>query len=218
MIRKKRRRAAIPGHTIRLERLETRNLLAADMPMFQNPIEPMDVNDDGEITPVDALMVINRLRKEGREDGDRMFTDVNGDGILTPIDALVVINGINSGARARQHPPAPPEEQKPVVAGEIDGSNNNQEYTEWGAAHTQLLRITSVDYADGISEPAGQDRASPREISNLVARGVFKKPPIGPIGSYLSLEHMEWARALEFAIGGMYNAWIVDNSSDRRVL
>ena len=40
---------------------------------------------------------------------------------------------------------------------------------DWGAADEQLLRDTTVEYADGESAPAGEDRASAREISNLVA-------------------------------------------------
>jgi len=37
-----------------------------------------------------------------------------------------------------------------------------------GASHTPLLRRVPSDYADGVSSLAGADRASPREISNVV--------------------------------------------------
>ncbi len=50
-----------------------------------------------------------------------------------------------------------------------DGTGNNLENDEWGTAGIELLRLSSVDYADGFSEPAGEDRVSAREISNLVA-------------------------------------------------
>ncbi|MEQ8791865.1 MAG: peroxidase family protein [Pirellulaceae bacterium] len=54
----------------------------------------------------------------------------------------------------------------------IDGSGNNLDNPDWGAVDTQLLRLTSVEYADGVSEPAGgadgSGRANPREISNRV--------------------------------------------------
>ncbi len=54
----------------------------------------------------------------------------------------------------------------------IDGSGNNEANPHWGQADTQLLRLTTVEYADGISEPSGgfdgSGRPNPRIISNLV--------------------------------------------------
>lgn len=50
----------------------------------------------------------------------------------------------------------------------IDGFLNNLNNPQWGSTHTQLQRITTIDYLDGISQPAGQDRLNPREISNIL--------------------------------------------------
>ena len=50
----------------------------------------------------------------------------------------------------------------------IDGTGNNPFYAEWGSTDEQLLRATSVAYADGISWPSGDDRPNPRAISNAV--------------------------------------------------
>ncbi|MDA2921123.1 peroxidase family protein [Desulfobacterota bacterium AH_259_B03_O07] len=50
----------------------------------------------------------------------------------------------------------------------IDGIGNNLEDPEMGAAFTQLLRLVESDYADGISELAGQDRPDTRTVSNAV--------------------------------------------------
>ena len=69
----------------------------------------------------------------------------------------------------------------------FDGSNNNIENPSWGAAHTQLLRKTTVDYADGISSPAGQNRYNPREISNLL----FEQPEM--LNDKLNLSDYIWA-------------------------
>jgi hypothetical protein len=66
-----------------------------------------DVNDDGQITPLDALIVINKLNADGshalRQPGDALPTpgvgkywDVNNDGSVSPLDALQVIDSINS--------------------------------------------------------------------------------------------------------------------------
>ncbi len=62
-------------------------------------------------------------------------------------------------------------EERLVLSAEfasIDGVGNNLDNPEWGGTYEQLLRLVSTEYADGISAPAGEDRASPREISNTV--------------------------------------------------
>ena len=50
----------------------------------------------------------------------------------------------------------------------IDGSNNNIQNPDMNEADTQLIRITKVDYSDGISALAGTARPSPSTISNIV--------------------------------------------------
>lgn len=69
---------------------------------FQNARNRMDVNNDGAVSPIDALLVLNRLNSGGGEgegpaggDGSGVFWDVNGDKKMTPIDALQVINYLN---------------------------------------------------------------------------------------------------------------------------
>jgi hypothetical protein len=51
----------------------------------------------------------------------------------------------------------------------FDGIGNNLLHTDWGSAGEQLLRIAAAEYGDGISTPAGSDRASARAISDLIA-------------------------------------------------
>ena len=85
----------------RAENLENRQLLAANI--FHNEALPEDVNEDGQISALDALTVINEMNREQRgievEDGqtDRRgrMTDVNNDGRGTALDALMVINRLN---------------------------------------------------------------------------------------------------------------------------
>ena len=83
-----------------MESLEKRELMASD---FTNPFYPMDVNRDNRISALDALVVINRLNRDGisslegltgNEDGTQSV-DVNGDNYLSPLDALSVINHLN---------------------------------------------------------------------------------------------------------------------------
>ncbi|MBI2826362.1 MAG: peroxidase [Planctomycetia bacterium] len=50
----------------------------------------------------------------------------------------------------------------------VDGTGNNLNHPDWGSAGTQLLRIAPADYADGVAAPAGADRPSARQISNVI--------------------------------------------------
>lgn len=56
-----------------------------------------------------------------------------------------------------------------VQPASIDGSDNNSQHPDWGSTEIELLRISDADYADALSEPAGTDRPSAREISNVIS-------------------------------------------------
>lgn len=84
------------------ERLEPRRMLAG----WQNPGIRFDVNDSGDVQPLDALVVINDIGRHGsRElpstnDARAPYVDVNADGWVTPLDALLVLNALHRN----QHP------------------------------------------------------------------------------------------------------------------
>ncbi len=66
---------------------------------LHNQSLPADVNNDGVVTAIDALHIINRLSR-GEAEGEtpiahKFFTDVNGDNRLTAGDALRVINHLS---------------------------------------------------------------------------------------------------------------------------
>jgi hypothetical protein len=73
---------------------------------WQNALNRCDVNGDGNITPLDALIIIHRLNNGGAgplvspapQFMPSAFYDVNGDDKLTPLDALNVINLLNRRA------------------------------------------------------------------------------------------------------------------------
>ncbi|MCH2611972.1 MAG: dockerin type I domain-containing protein [Pirellulales bacterium] len=83
-----------------------------DYLVVQNELNPHDVNDDGHISPLDVLLIINKLNELSEANlpltfnglnakGDpSIFLDTSGDGELAPHDALLVINTINDGADA----------------------------------------------------------------------------------------------------------------------
>jgi len=78
---------------------------------YTNPNNPMDVNDDGNSSPMDVLILVNFLNQagstdlttfagsgEGESSGVRYYYDVNGDMMISPMDALGLINHLNSSA------------------------------------------------------------------------------------------------------------------------
>jgi hypothetical protein len=108
------RRSALKGllrRTLQAEQLEVRSLMAADLGFasnFWNVVRPADVNADGAVAPIDAVLVINSLNANGSRalpqgaagEGPQAastpaFYDVNNDGHISPIDAVLVINELN---------------------------------------------------------------------------------------------------------------------------
>lgn len=69
-----------------------------------NQRDPLDVDANGEVAPIDALRVINFIGRHGNgvsvtEPNPFIgFVDVSGEGIVTARDALLVINGLRRAA------------------------------------------------------------------------------------------------------------------------
>ena len=81
-------------------------------PHYYNAVDPLDVNGDGIITALDALIIINDLNAghggtlSAQSGLGNEWVDVNDDGLLTAIDALDIINDLNSAAAAALASPA----------------------------------------------------------------------------------------------------------------
>ncbi len=75
--------------------------MAQSAPPWQNKNWALDVNNDGSLTSLDVLLVINALNRvelclgHASCRGKFRFVDVNGDRYLTPLDALILINVLN---------------------------------------------------------------------------------------------------------------------------
>lgn len=92
--------------------LEQRQLLAGDLQVAHNYWNSYDVNQDLQISPSDALSVINYLAATSAQGeqvaGDPVDdfvgrkVDVNADGNVTPSDALSVINALARGEQMDQ--------------------------------------------------------------------------------------------------------------------
>ncbi|MCU0707694.1 MAG: S8 family serine peptidase [Pirellula sp.] len=72
-----------------------------------NRNRPYDVDNDGQVSPIDVLVLINSLNSVGRrnlanlhvEASGTRFYDVDNDGVVSPLDVLQVINYLNSPVR-----------------------------------------------------------------------------------------------------------------------
>jgi len=90
-----------PAYAIGAADTATVNIADNDNLSFQNVDNPTDVDDDGNTTPLDVLLIINDINANGsrtlpdqREEG-QSYVDVNGDNSVTPTDVLAIINSIN---------------------------------------------------------------------------------------------------------------------------
>jgi hypothetical protein len=71
---------------------------------WQNPLNYRDVNADGYVSPIDALLIINDLNFRGPRKLPNPpmpplepppYLDASGDGFVSPLDALLIINYLN---------------------------------------------------------------------------------------------------------------------------
>lgn len=110
-------------------------VLANENP-FHNPNSPYDVNGDDEVTPLDALLILNAISRNGgggpisQFDPPGRYWDVNGDGQITPLDALLILNYLNVQNRPR--PTGEPESGSattPISIGSPDENSGDETLT-----------------------------------------------------------------------------------------
>ena len=94
-----------------VENLENRTVMAGDC--FHNFVLPEDADASGSVTPLDALVVINRINQSIASTASnpnsanaKGLVDVDADAAITPLDALVVIDHLNAQNLASGSPRA----------------------------------------------------------------------------------------------------------------
>ena len=145
-----------------------------DASPWQNHNNALDVNNDGFVSPIDVLNVINDINQSGpRQLTSELappFVDVNGDGFVTSQDALVVINELNFASTAESESPefeakgtasAPPTTMATFHPAEGEGPS------------TQPGRAMAVKLPDRISRSNisfVSQRESPRQSAEPLSR------------------------------------------------
>lgn len=130
--------------------------MADGSPVSTNTSMPQDVNGDGQISPIDALVVINalnagRISATSTSEGEArstMFVDVNGDSQLTPLDALLVINYLN---------------QKALLEGEGETNGNPQ------------ISAVPLDHSSITDRLEANQHVEPEDLATRLERSAWHK-------------------------------------------
>jgi VCBS repeat-containing protein len=114
---------------------------------LQNPSNATDVDASGQTSPIDALLILNRLARSGQpgipienliNELPRRYYDVDGNRMVEPLDALLVINHI-----ARQNATGEGESDLAIAGvGTINATPPIQ------ASRQGLNRVVQLDFTD----------------------------------------------------------------------
>jgi hypothetical protein len=137
---------------------------------WTNPQMALDVSNDGELSPIDALLVINDLNTSGPRqlpapqsgEAPPPFLDTSGDGYVTPIDALRVLNHLNDEpvtavpvfpdageAEADLEPPA--EALTPAMAADVAAALAvDQLFQDASRPHKSLIAAATDEMVDSL--------------------------------------------------------------------
>ncbi|MFO0867988.1 MAG: dockerin type I domain-containing protein [Pirellulales bacterium] len=133
-----------------------------------NPITlQLDVNRDGVVTPLDALLIINSINGANGENSvqaaaaNGQYPDVDGSGSIVPLDALLVINALNGvGNGEGEAPIAASNFSVTVVTTTTPVADDEEEETATGAssaAVAQILADTDPTGLDSILDSIAAD-------------------------------------------------------------
>jgi Dockerin type I domain len=92
--------ASVGSSSLSVEPLETKAANESRSWPKHNPWAAMDVNNDGLVTPLDALLLISNLTAQGSrtvisEPYAEPYYDTSGDNVVSPLDVLTVVDYLN---------------------------------------------------------------------------------------------------------------------------
>jgi hypothetical protein len=137
-----------------------------------------DVNNDGLVTPSDALFIINSLNSRGSRvlaelpTGDDFFPpfiDPSGDGLLAPVDPLFVINFINGGGNTEGEAGAPRTQLAPQDLSLADPGDDDVPATSRASSVTTAPRQLDRPYRAARRSSDSSDRPRDRFFRALAS-------------------------------------------------
>ena len=165
----------VPVSQIRYDVLDI--TIGSQAEFIQNANNPFDVNDDGNVTPSDALSIINDFSNEQQARGEgplvsKLYYDVNGDGKRTPGDALAVITELEESRRRAVRAEQVTSDTLATSSSDDDDSvaadsvfadlHNRQLVTD--ASGSENAQAASLELVDPTSDDADDD-----DVLNLLA-------------------------------------------------
>jgi len=142
---------------------------------WQNPLNRLDVNADGNVVALDALQIINELNHPNFRDPNsgvlidasslpqfpRRFYDVTGDNAVTPIDVLLVINYLNGHAAGESESESDNANLALLEDGGLPGGTAAIQHVRGARAATELLFASLVPTIQPAPSPAGSSYERP---------------------------------------------------------
>ncbi|MFO0914302.1 MAG: Ig-like domain-containing protein [Pirellulales bacterium] len=126
---------------------------------------PLDTNRDGQISPSDALLVLNNLNAKGGRKltaQDNLRVDTNGDGYVSPLDVLLVINELNKISRPATPAPAPAPAPAPE---EVDAAMTDSAVSSSTAINQQAVAAAlSSPAVDAAYDVIGSNTSTKRKV------------------------------------------------------
>ena len=170
---------------------------------WQNPTNVNDVNNDGSVTPIDALTVINELNSVGEHvlptptpgNEPPPYYDVNGDGSVTPIDALDVINYLNAHAAVTRSSIAAPAVGSPTATAAVAtaASGPSDRSVATGDAAAVEFAVSTATTSAGVARGAVAQNQAQAAAADRVFAGYGAPSPAalaGPGGAFAALPNI----------------------------
>jgi hypothetical protein len=141
---------------------------------WQNPVNPCDVNDDGVVSAIDVLILVDDLNQNGSRElpsqpggpGPLYYIDVSGDGFLSSIDLLRVVNMLGRGG-----PLAPGSGEGPAGGGSAGkGEGESSGGMDAGAGAVLVAAPTAPGGGTSVADHA-LPRPTPPALSNWESLG-----------------------------------------------
>ena len=129
--------------------------------LWQNPTDPLDVNNDGKISAFDVIPILNFLNQFGIQPvpstgSPPPYYDVNSDNMITSFDAIPIINYLNL------HPAPVGPEFVPFAASAGEATSAENSAGEQSAANAQA-NAADVFYAELATQHEKQLRSAQQE-------------------------------------------------------
>lgn len=138
--------------------------LSSSVSSFGVPRNPLDVNGDRFVGPIDALLVMNQM---GQSVAGQENLDTNGDGYIGPVDALGIINELISMTQDARPASSIPSAAASMASTMADLTDNS--FADWDALPASPSRTASHQSSLGHDASTTSDDADQQALDDAFA-------------------------------------------------